>query len=359
VNHRVIELGLQGAIGGGSGIVPALRSVSDTLVRMLADLSVALEAPSCVELRDRLEKCRADLAAEQDPQRIKALAAQCADASQALVAHVETQRSQKQRECAVLIDLVRDAMTSIAGDDGQFDGRLGQTMERFEALGRINNLQELQARLASEVKTLKQMASARRKTWEARFATFGQRIAALEDQLITTRQEITTDPVTRIPNRVIFDKTCRAWARSARLQFSLVLVQVEELNQINDEHGHPTGDRVLQSVADALKSVPHSEDDLVARVGGGDFALLVSELSVHQVEARLRAAITKLVFGVETADKTRIKPVLNCGVTDSAAGDTSESLIERAGQALLEARRGGKNRIIIKSKPLVRDLLRQ
>jgi diguanylate cyclase len=354
VNDQVIELGLR---GHGNSVVPALRGAVDVVIRMLGELVSALETPSGAELHGRLEACRTGLAGEQSPQAIAALADQCADVCQALVAHFETQKTQKQREVGTLIDLVREAMSSIAGDAGQFDASLGQSMERFEALGRLNNVQEMQARLASEVMALKQMATVRRKTWDSRFASFGQRIAALEDQLVATRQEVTTDPLTRIANRIIFDRACREWTQSARLQFSLVLVQVDALIEINGEHGHPTGDRVLVAVAEALRAVARTEEDIVARLGGGDFALLVDDLALPQLEGRLRAAITRLSFGVEGSDKARVKPALSIGITDSGPGDTSESLIERAGQALLEARRGGRNRIVVKSKPLLRDLI--
>src|SRR5262245_5453341 len=99
-------------------MVPALRGAVDVVVRMLGELVSALETPTGPELHDRLEKCRASLGREQDPQAIAALADQCADACQALVAHIESQKSQKQREIGALIEVVREAISSIAGDNG-------------------------------------------------------------------------------------------------------------------------------------------------------------------------------------------------------------------------------------------------
>jgi diguanylate cyclase (GGDEF)-like protein len=332
--------------------------LADVALRLLADLITAIEVPASADLGGRMLKCRAELASQQDPQAIAVAADQCADACQTVVAQIEAGKSEKRREISALIELVREAMTSIAGDAGAFDTTLGQSVERFEAIGRIDNVREMQARLASEVKALKRVAAARRSTWDSRFASFGQRIAILEDQLVTTRHDAATDPLTQVANRASFDRTCREWTTTAHLQFVLALVRVDGLTSINNEFGNPAGDRVLVALAGALKAMPLQDGDLVARLGGGDFAVLANDLTLAQMETRLRNVMAKLSFGVEVAGNARIKPTISCGTTDSAAGDTSTSLMERAGQALLEARRAGKNRIAARSKPLMRDLMR-
>jgi diguanylate cyclase (GGDEF)-like protein len=103
------------------------------------------------------------------------------------------------------------------------------------------------------------------------------------------RSEALTDPLTDLANRRALDRDLRReLARSTRYErcFSLVLIDVDGLKAINDQHGHTTGDRVLQQLAAALAGSLRAGDGAY-RIGGDEYALVLPETPAEQVDGLL------------------------------------------------------------------------
>ena len=84
--------------------------------------------------------------------------------------------------------------------------------------------------------------------------------------------------------------------------------------------------------------------------------MLVSGLSLRQAESRLRAMLANIAAALgDAAMLPRV--TLSCGAAECSAGDTMQSLMSRADQALYDAKRKGKNRVAVKALPFIRDLL--
>ena len=153
-----------------------------------------------------------------------------------------------------------------------------------------------------------------------------------------------TDGLTGLATRRSFDAALSAEVeRSIRCgqPVSLALLDIDHFKRINDEHGHPVGDRVLQAVAGVLRQevgdVGH-----VARYGGEEFAVL---LPGHDVVAaadladRVRRAIRTAVSRPQTTVSVGV-----AGVPADAAG--TRELVYAADQALYAAKRGGRDRVV-------------
>ena len=129
-------------------------------------------------------------------------------------------------------------------------------------------------------------------------------------------------------------------AREAADAPSLVLIDLDHFKQVNEEHGHLTGDEVLRRVGTALRSGIRPYD-VAARYGGDEFALLVtasdeeaaSEVATRAVD-RIRAAIAEFVEG-ESAGAT-------AGVAEWTPGVGASELVARADRALLHGKQTGR-----------------
>ena len=115
------------------------------------------------------------------------------------------------------------------------------------------------------------------------------------------------------------------------------------------------GDRVLQETALALK-MSLRPGDLLARVGGDEFAAIATGLTLRQAEARMQAMLAAIAAELREIEGL-IPAFLSCGVAECSAGDTAQSFLGRADQALYDAKRKGKNRVAVKSVPFIRELL--
>lgn len=161
-----------------------------------------------------------------------------------------------------------------------------------------------------------------------------------------------TDGLTGIYNRRHFDEFLRAeWARCMRrsIPISLIMIDIDFFKLFNDTYGHTIGDDCLKAVAQALDKQANRSVDLVARFGGEEFAIILSETDLAgavKVSKRARSAIESL--GIPHSKSTAAKVVsISIGVASLTPCRLTKpvELITRADKALYFSKRNGRNRI--------------
>jgi diguanylate cyclase (GGDEF)-like protein len=171
--------------------------------------------------------------------------------------------------------------------------------------------------------------------------------SAVQNSLL--QQYALTDPLTNLPNRRAFQTTCEkkfAPPDGDGRPMSLIVLDIDCFKQVNDTHGHDAGDRVLQQLAQVVRSVVHSSDYPV-RWGGDEFAVLLPDSNLSH--ARLMAEKIRLTVESFPFD---VGPVTVSLGTAVLSGDHSfASLFQRADRALYEAKRQGRNRIGVDQSP--------
>jgi diguanylate cyclase (GGDEF)-like protein len=133
--------------------------------------------------------------------------------------------------------------------------------------------------------------------------------------------------------------------RSRRLNhvFSVVMADVDHFKSYNDTHGHPAGDEALKCVATVLREVLRDVDS-VARYGGEEFFILMPETPADAVADMLKRARTLLTKHRAPAGAV----TLSFGVAAFPAhGNSGEALIRAADEALYEAKRSGRDRVVV------------
>jgi diguanylate cyclase (GGDEF)-like protein len=151
-----------------------------------------------------------------------------------------------------------------------------------------------------------------------------------------------TDSLTELPNRRAFQSSCEkefAPAAQAGRPVSLIVLDIDRFKQVNDEHGHDAGDRVLQQLAQVVRSVIRPSDYPV-RWGGDEFAILLPDS--HLSHARLMAERIRLT--VETFPFDTGTVTVSIGTAQLSDDNSFGSLFRRADKALYEAKRHGRNR---------------
>ncbi len=128
----------------------------------------------------------------------------------------------------------------------------------------------------------------------------------------------------------------------------LVMIDVDDFKQINDTHGHPVGDAILARFASRLQSVVRRPDH-VYRYGGEEFSVLVpgaDASATAEVAERIREQIAAHRFPVSGGASLAVTCSLGIAAAPEHAGSASE-LVKQADEALLAAKRGGKNRSVV------------
>ena len=160
-----------------------------------------------------------------------------------------------------------------------------------------------------------------------------------------------TDSLTRLHNRRFFEEQLALeGARQARSKRTLAMfmLDIDHFKLVNDDYGHPAGDRVLREVAQRIR-LASREGDIVARIGGEEFAVLASDLqetSLAPLAERLRLAVTGQ--SVEVAPGRLIKVTVSIGVAAMPLhASTTAELVTLADRALYGAKQAGRDRTLI------------
>jgi len=159
-----------------------------------------------------------------------------------------------------------------------------------------------------------------------------------------------TDPLTGLYNRRRMMEALDNEVRRARLNrrsFAVLMADVDHFKQNNDAHGHPAGDEVLKRVAAILRDATR-DVDFVARYGGEEFFVLMPETGTHgavELAHRVRAQLAAEPLPAGTV-------TLSFGVAEFPGhGDTGEALIAVADSALYQAKREGRDQVVVMRKP--------
>ena len=166
------------------------------------------------------------------------------------------------------------------------------------------------------------------------------------------RHEVAHDALTGLANRRYFAwrlrSALRSWLRGGA-SFSLVLVDIDRFKQVNDSLGHRAGDLVLKVLAARLRDGFRAVD-LVARIGGEEFGVILPGLDVanaYQVADRVRSAIAAQPFSAGRGPEGKLVAVtVSMGVADARVGSRAHALMDAADRALYAAKQAGRNRVV-------------
>ena len=177
----------------------------------------------------------------------------------------------------------------------------------------------------------------------------------LEDELRQQRdlfqQQSRRDGLTGLANRRRFSSALEEWSAQARTQgapLSLLILDLDHFKAINDQHGHARGDACLRAFADRLQVAFAAESELVARLGGEEFGVLLREASLQQAFARAEAFRAGLAADpLDAGEGIGLALRVSIGVAafEPALHHDADALYHAADTALYEAKASGRNAV--------------
>ena len=185
----------------------------------------------------------------------------------------------------------------------------------------------------------------------------GVRVAKLQQNLTQNNKDLrsTRDPLALLASTDVltgvytrrwwYDLAAKEFSRGRRYgrTFSLLMLDLDWFKQINDTFGHETGDRMLNQFGEMLR-VTCRQSDLIGRIGGEEFAVLVPETSAEAAQnlaTRLTENCRSILIPAEAGDA---RCSCSVGVTEVRADDERlDAVLTRADQALYAAKRAGRN----------------
>lgn len=161
----------------------------------------------------------------------------------------------------------------------------------------------------------------------------------LERQL---REQVNTDGLTGLLLRNRFLQLAQEKLTEAQLPTCMLYLDADHFKRLNDEHGHAAGDDALVAMAAALRA--HTRpNDLIGRIGGEEFALLLPGLDMRQAADRAE----RLRLAIHSVQRPDGPLTVSIGIAEcSYQGESIGSLLARADQAMRQAKRSGRDRVV-------------
>lgn len=187
---------------------------------------------------------------------------------------------------------------------------------------------------------------------ERRLQEMGEKMDALNGSLAEARETAARDPLTGLANRRAFQARLAAAARAmtaAGKTLTLAFCDIDHFKNINDQHGHDTGDRVLKLVAKCLSDAT-AENTFVGRHGGEEFLILFegvesAEAAEHVDAIREGLAARKLVS--KSSGQSLGSITFSAGIAEYEPREGVGGMLRRADEALYRAKGAGRNRVVI------------
>jgi diguanylate cyclase (GGDEF)-like protein len=296
-------------------------------------------------LRTSLTELRARLAGGDAPDHVADHVAEARDATLAFAAREREHLDTKDAELRRIIRVLGEGLAGITTGAAAYHKQILDTGARFEAASRLADLQRVRAAITAEVQSLRTAVAQRQVADSKVTAGLRAEIETLRSKVETANAAAKTDPLTGAANRGAFDEALRHHCAS-QIDFALLLCDIDHFKSINDTYGHPVGDRVLQALVTFLRDRVR-RDDLLARWGGEEFAVLLPNASLRAAHAKARTLVADLAVTDWTIDAAKqLRFTISVGVVAHRRNDDAATIVERADRCLYAAKHGGRNRAV-------------
>jgi diguanylate cyclase len=280
-------------------------------------------------------------------------------AAAAMLADTRAQQQRLKGERAAARDALKQLIQDMLREVGELGAHAGRfelaTAQHAQAIARADSV----AGLADVVKALLDdtravqtavgQAQQRLHADRDRAGELESRVRELEGELRRLSDEVSTDVLTQVANRrglmqAFESEAARSTREGAAL--AVALIDIDNFKKLNDSLGHAAGDVALKRLAAAVRERLRPGDHL-ARFGGEEFVVLLPATDVAEAQqalTRLQRSLSEALF---LHDGREVFVTFSAGVTAWIAGEALQAALERADEALYEAKRAGKNRTCI------------
>ena len=365
---ELVELGLRRPSAGTPAAAASesdggLRAFLDSLLRILTAIPPDADPRELSEFRDKVKDFQARLSGSPHPQEVRSVAAACLKACEQLLRHSQQYQSTREVEVAELVAILREAARMAVGSSTEFNADLLARAENLSSLQELDDIRILKRELALAVASLQVAVQEKQQRDDEQFSELSQRVETLQASLIRAEEEASINPLTRVANRRSFDRALARMIKSARATHKhlvVAMLDIDFFKKINDAHGHPIGDRVLLCAAQWIGGGLR-RSDFVARYGGEEFVCLMPEVTADEAEGRLVQVLAQIASKrfdyEENGESKAVRFTMSCGLTQLATNDTDQDFVQRADQALYDAKRRGRNRVVIKKRSMFGGIL--
>ena len=274
-----------------------------------------------------------------------------------LVRAVSEQRREEHRYVEAAIGELRDALWACVETvhnavrvENVTDSVAESQMER--ARHAITRLQtgSIKQEVLGAVSAIESALQTRREHHRDQYTTLATKLDKLGRQLEEARKESTTDPLTGVGNRKLFDVMAPRAIQLSSLghaPVALLMIDLDKLKMVNDIYGHLAGDAFISGVAKCLSKVFMRQSDVVCRYGGDEFAVILNNTDVKVAQSLAQRLMDQVGEMPPPHGAMEFQVAASVGIAMLADNEELEQWLERADRALYKAKQNGQTRVCV------------
>lgn len=231
----------------------------------------------------------------------------------------------------------------------KLDASVDQTIKDLREAVESDSIEELRKKTKLFIQTYVDSQNKKETQKEKRLQTFKKNLSVFKKKLSDAELSLNTDFLTGAYNRRFFEEQIKSFFKLSEINSSsavLLVCDIDFFKKINDNYGHDIGDFILKECVSILKNHFSRESEVVARMGGEEFAILLPDFKTENALQKvndLLAIIRKQIF---VHEKHQIKFTISVGLCEFNRTDSFESWYKKADQALYEAKNTGRDKVI-------------
>ncbi len=257
--------------------------------------------------------------------------------------------SAKMEDFSVRLDEVMDQAVRYLDEAGAEAAEFGETLAG--ASEGLSGTEPDATAILRDVLSATRDMQARQKSMENKLIQSSGEIGRLREEVEETRREATTDGLTGLANRRLFDLRVRedmSRAADTEEDLCLLMLDIDHFKKFNDSFGHLIGDHVLKLLATILRAGLKGKD-LAARYGGEEFGVLLPQTNLQnavKVAEGIRVQLSKKKVVNRSTGQDLGKITLSVGLSRFRPREQADEFIERADMSLYAAKKSGRNKVL-------------
>lgn len=251
-----------------------------------------------------------------------------------------------------LVDHLSHDVQAEENEDLHLNENLGLLREAVE----LNSVEQIkaQSRLFIDQYIKTQKNKDERKT--KRMDKFKKNLSTVKKQLIDANNSLKQDHLTKAFNRRSFDEQMKNYWNMFQLNkqpVSLIAFDIDYFKRINDTFGHAMGDFILIECVKLLKECFSRDQDIVARVGGEEFAIILPDYQVEHAVKKAEAVLARIRKETFVDQDVKVNFTASMGIAQLLPNETVEHWMKRADAALYDSKKSGRDRFTVASNVLL------
>ena len=256
----------------------------------------------------------------------------------------------------IIWDFVDQLAEDISKEEHE-DFEIRQNLDDLKEAVESNSIDALknQSRKFIDCYVEKQFKKDKRRS--GRMKSIRKNLNLVKKQLLEANDNMRLDHMTQALNRKSFDEFCvqhNKLFQASHQPVCLLMVDIDHFKRINDTYGHPIGDFVLKELVKTLKSLLLRECDVLARIGGEEFAVILPDYQMEHALKKAEEVLARVRTEVYVHENREIRFTVSMGIAQLCEGESVESWVKRADLALYHAKENGRNRVSVAPHPLLK-----